>query len=161
MKGRRHGILVSYKDNLCREPKTADKLSVKWIKNGFLKKETEGMLFAAQEQALRTNAIKAKIDKQPVSPKCRFCGKTSETVMHLVSGCSKLAQKQYKRRHDNVARRVHWELCKKHGLKCSEKWYEHTASEVMENEEVELYWDIIIQTVTTAAHNRRDVSLLE
>ena len=50
----------------------ADELSGKWIKNAFLKKETEGMVFAAQEQALRTNAIKAKIDKQSVSPKCRL-----------------------------------------------------------------------------------------
>ena len=139
----------------------ADELSGKWIKNGFLKKETEGMIFAAQEQALRTNAIKAKIDKQPVSPKCRLCGKKSETVMHLVSGCPKLAQKQYKRRHDNVARRVHWELCKKHGLKCSEKWYEHTPSEVMENDKVELYWDLTIQTDMTVAHNRPDVILVE
>ena len=34
----------------------------------FLKKETDGMLLAAQEQALRVNA---KIDKQPILPKCR------------------------------------------------------------------------------------------
>ena len=31
-----------------------------WIRDWFLKKEAEGMLFAAQEQALRTNSIKAK-----------------------------------------------------------------------------------------------------
>ena len=82
----------------------ADIMSWNWIKNGFLKKETEGMMFAAQEQALRTNAIKANIDKQPVSPLCRLCMKTPETVMHLASGCTKLAQKQYKKRHDNVAK---------------------------------------------------------
>ena len=64
-------------------------------------------------QAVKTNSIKARIDKQPVSPKCRLCG-AKETVMHVVGGCPKLAQKQYKRRHDNVARGVHWELCKKH-----------------------------------------------
>ena len=126
-----------------------------------MKKETEGMLFAAQEQALRTNAIKANIDKQPVSPKCRLCGAKAETVMHLVSGCPKQAQKQYKRRHDNVARRVHWELCQKHGLKCSDKWYEHTPAEVMENEVVELYWDLTIQTDITVAHNRPDIILVE
>ena len=43
------------------------------------------MLFAAQEQALRTDAIKAKIDKQPVSPKCTLCWKKEDTVMHLVA----------------------------------------------------------------------------
>ena len=47
-------------------------------------KETEAMLLAAQEHALRTNSIKAKIDKQTVSSKCRLCGTKEETVMHLV-----------------------------------------------------------------------------
>ena len=69
-----------------------------------MKKETEGMLFAAQEQALRTNSIKAKIDKQPVSLKCRLCGTEEETVIHLASGCHKLVLKQYKRRHDNFSK---------------------------------------------------------
>ena len=31
--------------------------------NKNLKKETEGMITAAQDQALRTNAIKAKVEK--------------------------------------------------------------------------------------------------
>ena len=31
-----------------------------WLKNGYLKKETEGFIMAAQDQAIRTNAIKAK-----------------------------------------------------------------------------------------------------
>ena len=153
--GKLQGQFVQKSKNIAHE------FSGKWIRNGFLKKETEGMLFAAQEQALRTNAIKAKIDKQPVSPNCRLCGTTSETVMHLVSGCSKLAQKQYKRRHDNVAKRVHWELCKKHGMKCTDKWYEHIPTEVMENDTVELYWDLTIQTDMTVAHNRPDITLVE
>ena len=64
----------------------AHKFSGKWIRNRFLKKETERMLFETQEQALRTSSIKAKIYKQLVSPKCRFCGTKEKTVsMHLVS----------------------------------------------------------------------------
>ena len=81
--------------------------------------------------------------------------------MHLVSGCPKLAQKQYKRRHDNVARRVHWELCQKHGLESSDRWYEHTPADVMEDDEVELYWDVTFQTDMTVAHNRPDIILVE
>ena len=133
--------------------------SGKWIRNGFLKKETDDMLFAAQEQALRTNSIKAKIDKQQVSPKCRLCGTKKETIMYLVSDCPKLAQKQYKRRHDNVTRRVHWELCKKHGLESSDRWYEHTPADVVGNDGVELYWDLTIQTDMTAAHKMPDIIL--
>ena len=37
-------------------------------------------------------------------------------MQHLVSGREKLAQKEYKRRHDDVAKKVHWDLCKKNKL---------------------------------------------
>ena len=119
------------------------------------------MLFAAQEQALRRNSVKAKIDKQSVSPKCRLCETKEETVMHLVIGCPKLAQKRYKRRHNNVSRRVHWEFCKKHGLEISDRWYEHPPADVMENTEVQLYWDLTIQTDMTVTHNRPDIIPVE
>ena len=78
---------------------------------GGLKKETEGLITAAQDQALRTNVIKAKIEHQSVSALCRMCGKSQETVEHIVCGCSKLAQKNYKKRHDTLAWVVHGELC--------------------------------------------------
>ena len=58
-----------------------------WLKGGHLKKETEAMVCAAQEQVLRVNSIKNHIDGQDVSPMCRLCGESSETVMHLSSGC--------------------------------------------------------------------------
>ena len=35
-----------------------------WLKSGVLKKETEGLIVAAQDQALRTNVIKTKIDRE-------------------------------------------------------------------------------------------------
>ena len=49
-----------------------DKLSWDWLRKGDLKKETEGLITAAQDQSLRTNLIKAEIDKQEVSPSCRM-----------------------------------------------------------------------------------------
>ena len=72
-----------------------------------------------------------------------------------------LAQKQYKRRHDNVARSLHWELCKKHGLESSNKWHEHIPAKVMEDDKAGLYWDLTIQTDMTVVHNRPDIILVE
>ena len=44
----------------------------------------------------------------------RVCGTADETVAHIVSECSKLAQKEYKQvRHDNVVKMLHWKLCEK------------------------------------------------
>ena len=51
------------------------------MKKGEFKKETEGLLIAAKEQALRTNAIKAKIDKQGCQLKMQVvqeCGRISK-----------------------------------------------------------------------------------
>ena len=36
-----------------------------------------------------------------------MCGKVGESIDYIVSGCSKLAQKEYKRRHDNLGKIVH------------------------------------------------------
>ena len=72
------------------------------------------MIFAAQEQAHRTNWVK-NIDKD-VGEKCRMCGERDKSIFHLVSECKKLAQLDYKQRHDNIAGIVHLELCQKHGL---------------------------------------------
>ena len=43
-------------------------------KNGDLKKGTEALIMAAQEQAIRTNYVKHHIDKSRDSPSCRMCG---------------------------------------------------------------------------------------
>ena len=81
------------------------------IRKGYLKKGTEGLVLAAQEQALRTNWIKKNIDGQDISEKCRMCGKMDESIVHVITECKKLAQKEYKQRHDGIARNVHLEMC--------------------------------------------------
>ena len=113
-----------------------------------LKIQTEALLCAAQEQAIRairTNYIEHHIDKSSDNPLCRMCGKRGETVHHIVSDCEKLAQKEYKRRHDNVARKVHGELCKKNALEHDESWYEHEPEGAVEDKNVKLPWDMTVQ----------------
>ena len=39
-----------------------------WLQRGELKKETEGMIMAAQDQALRTRYIQRAIDLTNISP---------------------------------------------------------------------------------------------
>ena len=52
----------------------------------------------AQNQSIRTNLVKVKIDKSQGDSLCRVCRKVHESVDHIVSDCSKLVQKEYKRR---------------------------------------------------------------
>ena len=42
-----------------------------------------------------------------------MCRKVDESVDHIVSGFSKRVQKEYKRRHDNLGKIVHWKLARK------------------------------------------------
>ena len=67
-----------------------------WVKKGYLKKETEGLIMAAKDQAIRTNWIRHNIDKEDISP-CRLCGERDETISHIVSECKELAQNDYKK----------------------------------------------------------------
>ena len=56
-----------------------------------------------------------------------------------------LAQREYKRRHDNVARCVHWGLGEKYILDRTNKWYDHTPEGVTENVDYNILWDVMIQ----------------
>ena len=109
-----------------------------WVRKSDLKVETEALIFAAQEQALRTNVVKCNIDKTGSSPLCRLCGEKNETVTHLVCGRKVLAQKEYKKRHDNIASIVHWKRCGIYNLGRVDKWYEHHPDGVIENESVKI-----------------------
>ena len=76
---------------------------------------------ATKEQTLRTRWVKTMIDgEDDVDPMCRLCGVMWETVTHLIGGCGEFAKKQYTRIHKNIGKRVHWELCKKHGVRAND-----------------------------------------
>ena len=62
-----------------------------WLRKGNFKRETESLLIAVQDNAIRTNHIKARIDKTQQNSKCRLCGDRDETINHIIRECSKLA----------------------------------------------------------------------
>ena len=99
-----------------------------------------------QNSPIRTNHIKARIDKTQQNSKYRLCGDRDETINIIISECSKLAQKEYKARHDWVGKVIHWEMCKKFKLDHANKWYMHNPAPVQENDSHKLIWDFDIQT---------------
>ena len=117
-----------------------------WRQNGDLERETEILTVAAQNQSIRTNLVKAKIDKSQKDTLCRLCKKADENIDHVVSGCSKLAQKEYKRRHDNLGKIVHWKLARKFKFEAGDKWYQHEPESALEGEDYNILWDFSIQT---------------
>ena len=92
-----------------------------WLLNEDLKRETENLIVATKNQSIRTNLVKTKIDKSQEDSLCRVCRKVGESIDHIVSGCSKLAQKEYKRRLDNLGKIVHWKLARKCKFEAGDK----------------------------------------
>ena len=91
-----------------------------WLTKENIRRETESLLMAAQNRAISTNHIKARIAKTQENSKCRQCNDREETIHHILSGSNKLAQKEYKARHDrsNVKWRIststlleNWKSC--------------------------------------------------
>ena len=75
-----------------------------------------------------------------------MCRKVDESIDHFVRGCSKLAQKEYRRRHGNLGKIVHWKLARKCNFEAGDKWYEHEPESVLENKDYKILWDFSIQT---------------
>lgn len=82
--------------------------------------------------------------------------------MHIASSCEglekKKQQQEYKVRHDAVRRRVKWELCRKYGIACCKKLYQHIPKKVSTsaNGNVKILWDAEING--TVRHNRPDTA---
>ena len=57
------------------------------MKKGYLKKEIESAIVAAQDQALCTSNSGNVAYEENVESICRVCGAAHETVAHIVSEC--------------------------------------------------------------------------
>ena len=132
-----------------------------WLIKGNLSRETESLQIAAQDNAIGTNHIKAKIDRMQQNSKCRLCGDKNETINRIISECSKLAQTEYKARHDWVGKVIHWEMCKKFKWDHTNKWYTHNSAPVLENDTHKLLWDFNIQTDHQIPARRPDLKIIK
>ena len=115
---------------------------------------------AAQNSAIRINHIKARIDKMQQNSKRRLCGDRDETINHIISGCSKLAQMEYKARYNWVGKVIHWEMCKKFKFDHANKWYMYNPAPVLENDAHKLLWDFNIQTGHLISAKRPDLIII-
>ena len=83
--------------------------------------------------------------------------KLIKSIDDVVSGCSKLPQKEYKKRHDNLGKIVHWKRPRKCNFEAGGKWYEHEPESVLENEDCKIFWDFTILTDHVVEDRRPDL----
>ena len=123
--------------------------------------ETENLICAAQEQVIRTKAIKNGNYHKDVSPLCKLCKEEVESVTHIVSLSSVLAGNQYIKRHDKLGKKLLWLLCKKLEIECEDEWFSHQLESVLENDKCKILWDFLIQTDKEIQHRRPDILVIE
>ena len=67
-----------------------------WLCFAGLKKETESIIIAAQEQVIATNSVRHSVYNENVANSCRIRGSAEEIVAHMTTECQMLAQRYYK-----------------------------------------------------------------
>ena len=55
---------------------------------------------------------------------------------------------------------VHWKMCRKYGIECNDKWYDHQPLPTAENGEARITWDMSIYTDKVLKRNRPDITLV-
>ena len=125
-----------------------------WLRQGNFKRETESLQISAQNNAVRINHIKARIDKTQQNSKCRLCKDKDETINHIISECIKLAQKEDKTRHD---KEFHRDMCKKLKFDHTNKWHIHNPASVQENNTHKLLWVFDTETDHLISTRRPDL----
>jgi hypothetical protein len=144
-----------------RVAKVADlQKTYQWLETSNLKDNTEALIVAAQEQALKTRAIEAKIYHTRQDPKCRRCHEHEETVQHIVSGCKQLVGTAYTERHNQVALVVYRKICDVYDLEKPSQWWE-VPERVKENEKAKILWDFHIQTDKQVQANQPDIVIVD
>ncbi|TWW62748.1 hypothetical protein D4764_04G0013950 [Takifugu flavidus] len=125
-----------------------------WLTKAGLKDSTEALIMAAQEQALSTRAIEARVYHTRPDPRCRLCGDVPD-VQHITAGCKMLAGKAYMERHNQVAGIVYRNICTKYGWEVPGSRWE-TPPKVVENKQAKILWDFQIQTDKMVVANQPD-----
>ena len=106
---------------------------------------TESLLIVAQDNSIKTNYIKTKIDKTQEDSKYKLCGIKDETINHMISKCSKLAQRKYKTKHNWAEKVIHKEFSKKSKFDQTNK-YMHKLESILKNDTYKILWDFDIPT---------------
>lgn len=136
--------------------------SVSWLRFGDLFGETEGFVFAIMDEVVMTNNYRKYIVKDGTVDICRACHCPGESIRHIVSGCSRLANGEYLHRHNQVARIIHQQLALKYNLVDTVvPYYRYVPDPVLENGRATLYWDRSIITDRTIVANKPDLVMID
>ena len=114
-------------------------------------------IVAAQDQSLFTRNFQANILHNGVGPRCRFCNTSTETINHLISGCTIPAPNEYTNRHNRAGQYIHRKICNHYSTETPDKWHEHKPLPGVDTSEVIILWDFPIRTYWAIQANKPDI----
>jgi hypothetical protein len=137
------------------QPEINIQASHAWLKKSNIHPETEGFIFAIQDRVINTRNYKKHIcGLQSIIDKCRICGTEGETIEHIISSCTVLAQSEYKKRHDIFAKIIHMNLAVKFNLlKDTKPHYIYKPESCLENDNYKLYFNRTVLELSVAMRN--------
>ena len=116
-----------------------DKKTWAWLRKWKWKRETESLQIAAKNNDIKTNHVKAKIDKAQQNSKWGLWGEKDETIDQIISESSKLKEVKDKVRLSKKA--INLELCKRTNFDHTVKLYVYKQEYFQENGIHNILWD--------------------
>ena len=118
---------------------------------------TEGFIVAAQDQSFFARNFQANILQNRADPKCRFCNTSTETIDHLISGCTILVLIEYTNIHNRVGQYIHWKISNHDNIETPDKWYEHNRLPAVDTPEGTILWNFPVRTDRVIQASRPDI----
>jgi len=140
---RMHGLLFTDDDEIFDR-----KRSSMWLSKGNISPQQEGMLCKLQDRNLYFGGS---------SVKCPHCRLAPKSVEHLATHCGRMLNFDYRKRHDEVVRFLHFQFTKKYGLNKSKKLKNYKVQNVLSNERVKIKSDVPILTELRMDHYKPDL----
>ena len=118
------------------------------------------------QQLLPTKLYHHKKTRTNSNPdvQCRLCGKATESVSHILAGCSALAQTRYLARHNAALKILYFEMLRDRGLvQTVPPWYSPAMPKPLyENDNATALWDVRLYAENTNVRaNRIDARIVD
>ncbi|MDE5978285.1 MAG: reverse transcriptase family protein [Turicibacter sp.] len=122
------------------------KASSLWLRKGNISAKEEGMLCKLQDRNIFFH-----------NKSCPHCHQGKMSVEHLATNCGRMLNFDYKKRHDDVVRCLHFMFAKKFGLNERKRLKAYKVEKVISNERVRIKSDMPIITDNRIEHNKPDL----
>lgn len=138
-----HGILFKDEENVLDI-----KESSLWLLKGNISPQQEGMYTKIQDRNIFFDG-----------KKCPHCNQGPKSVDHLATSCGRMLNYDYKKRHNDIVRCIHFMYVKKYGLHPGKRIKNYKVENTIYNDRVRIKSDTTIITENRIENNKPDLMI--